>query len=107
MNGLRAPSGRDLHARHEPYTETPCGTLRLLEPRHRVVIGERQHLYAGAGGTLDELRGSQRAIGADRMSMQIERRALVHVGLPASPTASTCPPASTMKPCDRSNPSFV
>ena len=41
------------------------------------------------------------------MEVAVAGFAAAHEGLPASPTASSRSPASTMKPCARSKPSLV
>ena len=107
MDGLRAPGRGDFNPGHQAYVHGGRRALRLLEPRQGIVIGERQHLDAGCRRALHQFGGRQRAVGANRMGMQIDVGGLAHEGLPARPTASTRCPASTMNPCARSKPSLV
>src|ERR1700722_6114817 len=106
------PGGGDFNAGDEAQTMAPCTMLGFLEASHRIVIGERQYFDPGRRGARDQFGRSQRAVRAVRMGVQVDIEAAVagfaaHEGLPASPTASSRSPASTMKPCARSKPSLV
>ena len=107
MDGLRAPGRGDFNPGHQAHVHGGRGALRLFDPRQGIVIGERQHLDAGCRRALHQFGGGQRAVGTNRMGMQIDVGGLTHEGLPARPTASTRCPASTMNPCARAKPSLV
>ena len=108
VNGLSAPRGRDFDAGHELYPRVIGFALGVVQAGDGVVIGQRQHAEPCGAGSLHQFGRGQGAVGAVRVRMQVDGKALGHVGAPpASPTASSCCPASTMKPCERSKPSLV
>ena len=107
VNRLGPPGGRQLHPRHQPDAAAPRLAVGVTESGHGVVIGEGQHLYAGGGGALHQIGGGQGAVGVIRVCVQVDEQGVAHDGVPASPTASSRRPDSTMNPCDRSKPSEV
>ena len=107
VNGLSAPGRGNLDAGHEAQSVQGRAARGLAESGHGIVIRERQHLDAGRRRARDELGRRQRAVGAVRMRVQVDVHGESLTGEPASPTASSRRPASTMKPCARSKPSLV
>jgi hypothetical protein len=64
----------DLRRRHDrDAADGLCGRDRLVDAVDRVVVGQREQLDAGLLGEADDLGGGQRAVGVDRVRLQVER----------------------------------
>lgn len=62
MNVLICFNGGDLDAGNESYSQGLCGSVRLLETRNGVVIGDTDDREAGAPGSGYELGGRKGAV---------------------------------------------
>jgi hypothetical protein len=66
--------GRDLGGGRDAHSVEGPGRERLVHAVHRVVVGEGEQLHAGLCGVRHHVGHRKRAVGVERMRLEIERR---------------------------------
>ena len=90
MDRRRIPGHGDLNPGDEPETQSRGLRSGFIEPRERIVIGQRHNAHTGRLGAAHQLGGGQGTVGRRRMGMQVVLR--IHPGILPADAGPQRPP---------------